>query len=101
MIKGTRHITEFKQEAVNQAIKQGYSVNDVSERLGFSSKTLYAWSKTFSKLPKQRENEQNLQTKFAQLKMRATSTEKLSTTMVIKMGLIIKFFELLYGSRKG
>ena len=67
MIKGTRHITEFKQEAVNQAIKQGYSVNDVSERLGFSSKTLYAWTKTFSKPPKQRDNEQDLQTQIAQL----------------------------------
>jgi transposase-like protein len=31
MSKGTRYTTEFKQEAVNQVIKHGYSVNDVSE----------------------------------------------------------------------
>lgn len=54
MSKGTRYTTEFKQEAVNQVIKHGYSVNDVSERLGISSKTLYAWTKTFSKPPKLR-----------------------------------------------
>ncbi|MFM2485719.1 transposase [Celerinatantimonas yamalensis] len=42
MSKGTRYTPEFKQEAVNQVIKHGYSVNDVSERLGISSKTLYA-----------------------------------------------------------
>ncbi|MGL4475254.1 MAG: IS3 family transposase [Shewanella sp.] len=67
MSKGTRYTTEFKQEAVNQVIKHGYSVNDVSERLGISSKTLYVWTKTFSKSPKQRENEQDLHTQIAQL----------------------------------
>jgi transposase len=60
MSKGSRYTTEFKQEAVNQVIKHGYSVNDVFERLGISSKTLYAWTQIFLKPIKQPENEQDL-----------------------------------------
>lgn len=41
MSKSTRYTAEFKQEAVNQVIKHGYSVTDISERLGISSETLY------------------------------------------------------------
>ncbi|WP_408621950.1 transposase [Celerinatantimonas yamalensis] len=67
MSKGTRYTAEFKQEAVNQVIKYDYSVTDVSERLGISSKTLYAWTKTFSQSPKQRNNELDLHTQVAQL----------------------------------
>jgi len=35
--------SEFKAEAVKQVSERGYSVADVSERLGISTKSLYLW----------------------------------------------------------
>ena len=49
MGKGIRYTDEFKQEAVNQVAVHGYAVNDVAERLGISTKTLYAWLKKIFK----------------------------------------------------
>lgn len=39
----TRYTAEFKAEAIKQVIDRGYSVADVSERLGISKHTLYVW----------------------------------------------------------
>ena len=41
MGKGTRYTDEFKQEAVNQVVIHGYSVLDISKRLGITNKSLY------------------------------------------------------------
>jgi len=68
MAKGIRYSDEFKQEAVNQVVIHRYSVADVSERLGISTKSLYGWMKVFSKPPKQRREEQGLQAEVARLK---------------------------------
>jgi len=38
-----RFTEEFKAEAVKQVSERGYSVADVSERLGVSTKSLYLW----------------------------------------------------------
>jgi len=38
-----RFTDEFKAEAVKQVTERGYSVADVSERLGISTKSLYLW----------------------------------------------------------
>jgi len=35
--------TEFKAEAAKQVSERGYSVSDVSDRLGISTKSLYLW----------------------------------------------------------
>ncbi|QLK20870.1 transposase [Raoultella ornithinolytica] len=41
---GTPRFTpEFKEEAVRQITERGYSVADVSERLGVSQHSLYKW----------------------------------------------------------
>ena len=40
-----RYLPEFKDEAVRQITERGYSVADVSERLGVSSHSLYKWVK--------------------------------------------------------
>jgi len=40
-----RYAPEFKDEAVRQIIERGYSVAEVSERLGVSSHSLYKWIK--------------------------------------------------------
>lgn len=34
---------EFRQEAVRQVTERGYSVTDVSKRLGVSAQSLYKW----------------------------------------------------------
>ncbi|MBT6718413.1 MAG: transposase, partial [Nitrospina sp.] len=41
MTKGIRYTVEFKKDAVSQVTDRGYSVKDVSDRLGISTKSLY------------------------------------------------------------
>ena len=40
-----RYSPEFKDEAVRQIVDRGYSVTDVSQRLGVSVHSLYKWVK--------------------------------------------------------
>eukprot|EP01035_Chromulina_nebulosa_P025655 gene25655-33502_t len=40
---------EFKRDAVRQIMERGYPVAEVSQRLGVSKHSLYAWRKAFSK----------------------------------------------------
>ena len=40
-----RFTPEFKDEAVRQIVDRGYSVAEVSERLGVSAHSLYKWVK--------------------------------------------------------
>ena len=43
----TRYTEEFKRDAVSQVTDRGYSIKDVSERLGISAKSLYDWRKAY------------------------------------------------------
>ena len=43
MSKDKRYTQEFKIEAVKQTNQRGYSVAEVSERLGICTKALYHW----------------------------------------------------------
>ena len=49
---------DFKRDAVRQITERGYPVADVSQRLGVSQYSLYAWKKKFSKSPGSGEDEQ-------------------------------------------
>lgn len=40
---------DFKRDAVHQIVDRGYPVAEVSQRLGISTHSLYAWVKKFSK----------------------------------------------------
>ena len=73
---GIRYSDEFKQEAVNQVVIHGYSVADVSKRLGISTKSLYDWIKVFSKAPRVRESEQDMKAEIARLKGSCGRTDK-------------------------
>ncbi|WP_208350190.1 transposase, partial [Pseudaestuariivita rosea] len=44
-----RYSDEFKIDAVAQVTERGYSVKEVAERLGISTKSLYTWTAQFSK----------------------------------------------------
>ena len=68
MGSGIRYSNEFKQEAVNQVVIHGYKVAEVAKRLDISTKSLYDWMKIFSKPPKQRQKDQDLQAEIARLK---------------------------------
>ncbi|GAB2695010.1 IS3 family transposase [Aliiglaciecola aliphaticivorans] len=48
MSKGKRYTDEFKIEAVKQITERGYSVQEVAERLGISTKSLYHWRSQLS-----------------------------------------------------
>lgn len=39
---------EFKIDAIKQITERGYSVADISKRLGVRTQSLYAWMKRFS-----------------------------------------------------
>jgi transposase len=42
-MSGQRYTPEFKDEAVKQVLGRGYSVSEVSERLGVTPHSLYKW----------------------------------------------------------
>lgn len=43
-----RFSEEFKAEAIKQITERGYSIAEVSKRVGVSTHSLYAWIKRFS-----------------------------------------------------
>jgi len=76
MGKGIRYSDEFKQEAVNQVVVHGYSVLEVSKRLGIANKSLYDWMKIFSKPKKQRDEDADLRAENARLKRQLKRLEQ-------------------------
>ena len=52
-----RYSDEFKIDAVAQVTERGYLVNEVAERLGVSTKSLYTWMAQFSKPQRQSDQE--------------------------------------------
>ena len=67
----TRYTDEFKTEAVGQILERGYSVKEVSERIGVSAHSLYKWIKADPRNPDSKKSEkrqQDLETENARLK---------------------------------
>lgn len=50
MPKAIRYSDEFKRDAVSQVIDRGYSVQEVVDRLGITTKSLYGWKGKFGRL---------------------------------------------------
>lgn len=59
MSKGKRYTEEFKIEAVKQVTDHGYSVNEVAERLGITTKSLYNWRSQLSGKKEVRQSSDN------------------------------------------
>lgn len=76
MAKGSRNTDKFKQEAIDQVIQHGYSVNDVAARLEVSCKTLYNWMSKFSKPPRVRKQDTDLKAEITQLKKQLKHAEQ-------------------------
>ena len=81
MGKGIRYTDEFKQEAVNQVVIHGYSVLDVSKRLGITNKSLYDWIKKLSKPKAQQAEESDLRAEIARLKRELKRSEQERTIL--------------------
>ena len=58
----------FKRDAVSQVVERGYSVRDVAERLGISTKSLYTWKAQFSKPATVRDDEAALASELRRMK---------------------------------
>ncbi len=49
MVNVIKYTDEFKKDAISQVVNRGYTVLEVSERLGMSKKTLYGWVREHKK----------------------------------------------------
>lgn len=66
-----RYTPEFKDEAVRQIVDRGYTVAEVSERLGVSSHSLYKWVKAIKPDKSEQHAAELVETKREALKLRA------------------------------
>ena len=66
-----RYSPEFRDEAVRQIIEAGHSVTEVSARLGVSANSLYKWVKAVQPDTGSLKDDQLIETKRENLKLRA------------------------------
>ncbi|CAA0086944.1 Insertion element IS6110 uncharacterized 12.0 kDa protein [Zhongshania aliphaticivorans] len=66
-----RYTPEFKDEAVKQVVERGYSVAEVSERLGISAHSLYKWINAVKPDKSEAQAKELLEAKSEVLKLRA------------------------------
>ena len=66
-----RYTPEFKDEAVRQIVERGYSISEVSERLGVSSHSLYKWVKAIKPDKTEQHAAELVEAKSEILKLRA------------------------------
>ena len=66
-----RFTPEFKQEAVRQIVERGYSVAEVSARLGVSSHSLYKWVKAIKPDKTEKQAAELIEAKSEILRLRA------------------------------
>jgi len=66
-----RYSPEFKDEAVRQIVERGYSVSEVSERLGVSSHSLYKWVKAVTPDKTEQKTAELVEAKSEVLRLRA------------------------------
>ena len=66
-MSGKRYTEEFKIEAVKQITDRGYSVGDVAERLGVTTKSLYHWIKCYGDDSERYQSEKSQQDEIRRL----------------------------------
>jgi transposase len=66
-----QYTDEFKEEAVRQVLGRGYSVKEVSENLGVSTYSLYKWLQKARPKPDQKKDDELLEAKRENMKLRA------------------------------
>lgn len=66
-----RFTPEFKEEAVRQIVERGYSVAEVSTRLGVSAHSLYKWVKAVTPDKTEKQASELLEAKSEILRLRS------------------------------
>lgn len=66
-----RYSPEFKDEAIKQVTERGHSVQEVADRLGVSSHSLYQWVKSVRPSKEEARSDELLEAKREILKLRA------------------------------
>ena len=66
-----RYTPEFKEEAVRQVTERSRPVQEVADRLGVSSHSLYKWLKAVRPSKREQQSEELLEAKKEILKLRA------------------------------
>ena len=66
-----RYTPEFKEEAVRQIVDRGYTVAEVSQRLGVSAHSLYKWVKAVKPEKTQEQAAELVEAKSEILRLRA------------------------------
>ena len=66
-----RFTPEFKDEAVRQVVERGYSVADVSKRIGVSAHSLYKWVKAIQPNNTEQRTSELVEAKSEILKLRS------------------------------
>lgn len=66
-----RFTLEFKEEAVRQIVERGYSVAEVSSRLGVSAHSLYKWVKSVKPDKSEKQAAELIEAKSEILRLRA------------------------------
>lgn len=66
-----RYTPEFKEEAVRQIVDRGYSVSEISERLGVSAHSLYKWVKAIKPDKREQHVAELVEAKSEILRLRA------------------------------
>jgi transposase len=66
-----RFTPEFKEEAVKQVTERGYTVAEVSARIGVSAHSLYKWVKAVSPDTNEQQSKELLEAKSEILRLRA------------------------------
>lgn len=67
-MSGKRYTEEFKIEAIKQVTDRGYSVLDVAERLGVTTKSLYDWIKRYGNNAEQYQSAKQQEDEIRRLK---------------------------------
>jgi len=70
-VSSQRYSPEFKDDAVRQIVERGYTVAEVSERLGVSSHSLYKWVKAVKPDKTERDTAELVEAKSEILRLRA------------------------------
>jgi transposase len=75
-MSGKRYSEEFKIEAVAQVTERGYSVSEVAERLGVTTKSLYDWIKRYGDVQVQHSQISEQQKEIRRLKRELKRAEE-------------------------
>ncbi|RYF11975.1 MAG: hypothetical protein EOO40_02220, partial [Deltaproteobacteria bacterium] len=71
IVANQKYPQEFRDEAVRQVRDRGYAVKDVAKNLGVPAHNLYKWLKQVRPEPEKRREEELLEARRENLKLRA------------------------------